>query len=271
MAHQKPNTANIPNAVRVSDGKPSLYGKELRSFWCAPKKRVLVGVDAEAIQLRIFAHLINDPILTDAIVNGKKSDGTDPHSLNKKYFGDYCKTRNAAKHSLYAIFFGGGPGKIADIMACTREEASQAIDSLIDKYPGLKYLQQEVIPKDARRGWFLGIDGRAVRVPGSDISKKRHLMMSGYLQNGEAVAMKRATVLFNPRLKDFDAKLVDLVHDEWQVEAPNELELCIELAKVMCDSLRIVGEELKLNCPLAGSYWNDAEEYTIATNWSKTH
>lgn len=272
MAHQRPNTANIPNAVRVSDGKPSLYGKELRSFWCAPKNRLLVGVDAEAIQLRIFAHLINDPILTDAIVNGKKSEGTDPHSLNKKYFGEFCKTRNAAKHSLYAIFFGGGPGKIADIMACTKEEATVAIDSLIEKYPGLAYLQQKVIPADAKRGWFVGIDGRAVRVPGEDVGKRKHLMMSGYLQNGEVVAMKMASVLINKHLLRFDAKFVNLVHDEWQVEIPNNVDAGIELAKIMCDSLRVVGEELKLNCPLAGSYWSDDNNaYTIATNWSKTH
>lgn len=272
MAHQKPNTANIPNAVRVSDGKPSLYGKELRSFWMAPKGRVLVGVDAEAIQLRIFAHLLNDPVLTDAIVNGKKAEGTDPHSLNKKYFGEYCRTRNAAKHSLYAIFFGGGPGKIADIMGCTKEEATQAINSLIEKYPGLQYLQQKVIPNDAKRGWFVGIDGRAVRVPGEDTGKRRHLMMSGYLQNGEAVAMKAATIKWADKLKDYDAKLVNFVHDEWQVEAPNDLTLCIELAEMMCKSLKDVGEELKLNCPLAGSYWSDdLNTYTIATNWSKTH
>lgn len=272
MAHQNPNTANIPNAVKVSDGSTTLYGKELRSFWQAPKNRLLVGVDAEAIQLRVFAHLINDPALTHAIVNGKKSDGSDPHSLNKTYFGSFCKTRNAAKHSLYAMFFGGGPGKIAQIMGCTREEAEEAIDSLIEKYPGLARLQKEVFPQDAKRGYFVGLDGRKVRIPGDTVGNRKHLCMSGYLQNGEAVTMKLATLKWHDKLKDMDAKLVNMVHDEWQTECPNNMEVALRIAQMQADSLREVGEDLKLNCPLAGSYWNDDDkDYTIATNWSKTH
>lgn len=272
MAHQKPNTANIPNVVKVSDGSKTLYGKELRALWMAPKGRLLVGVDAEAIQLRIFAHLINDPQLTDAIVNGNKSEGTDPHSLNQKYFGAYCKTRNAAKHSLYAMFFGGGPNKIAEIMGCTREQAEEAIASLSEKYPGLSKLQKEVIPQDAQRGYLVGIDGRKVRIPSETVSGRKHLWMSGALQNGEAVVMKRATLKWINQLKDYNSLLVDLVHDEWQTEVPNDMKIALSVASLQADSLRIVGEELKLNCPLAGSYWNDDDkDYTIATNWSKTH
>jgi DNA polymerase I-like protein with 3'-5' exonuclease and polymerase domains len=272
MAHQNPNTANIPNAVKVSDGSKILYGKELRALWQAPKNRLLVGVDAEAIQLRVFAHLINDPNLTNAIVNGKKSDGTDPHSLNKKYFGSFCKTRNAAKHSLYAMFFGGGPGKIAEIMSCTKEEAEEAIASLIEKYPGLEHLQKKVFPLDAQRGYFIGLDGRAVRIPGDTVSNRKHLCMSGYLQNGEAVIMKSATLKWIDKLKEYDALLVNFVHDEWQIECPNNMAIALEIGEMVSQSLVTTGLDLNLNCPMAGSYYNDDDrDYTIATNWSKTH
>lgn len=272
MAHQQPNTANIPNAIKVSDGSKSLYGKELRALWQAPKNRLLVGVDAEAIQLRVFAHLINDPKLTDAIVNGKKSEGTDPHSLNKTYFGSYCKTRNAAKHALYAMFFGGGPGKIAEIMGCTKEQAEEAIASLIEKYPGLQDLQKRVFPTDAKRGYFIGLDGRAVRIPGDTVGNRKHLCMSGYLQNGEAVIMKAATLKWIDKLKDYDAKLVNFVHDEWQIEVPNNMTTAVSVADMVATSLTEVGQQLCLNCPMAGSYYNDDDkDYTIHTNWSKTH
>lgn len=271
MAHQKPNMANIPNAVRVSDGKTSLLGKELRQCWVAPKGRLLVGVDAEAIQLRVFAHLINDPILIDAIVNGKKSDGTDPHSLNKSYFGSYCKTRNAAKHSLYAMFFGGTASMLSHIMDCTRPEAQEAIDALIKKYPGLEHLQKEVFPIDARRGYFIGLDGRKVRIPGETVRDREHLCMSGYLQNGEKVIMAGATNKFEPELKHYDSFLVDLVHDEWQNECPNNYDICEAVAKLECQSLVDVGVELELNCPLAGSYFNDAGKPTFGCNWYQTH
>ncbi len=271
MSHQKPNMANITNAVRVSDGKASVLGKELRQCWIAPDGRLLVGVDAEAIQLRVFAHLINDPVLTDAIVNGNKKAGTDPHSLNKKYFGEFCKTRNAAKHSLYAMFFGGRAGKIAEIMDCRKEEAQEAIDALVQKYPGLARLQHEVFPADARRGYFVGLDGRKVRIPGETTKDREHLCMSGYLQNGEKVIMMEATIDFEPELIHYDSFLVDLVHDEWQNECPNDLKTCLAVAELECKALEKAGISLSLNIPIAGSYLNDHGDYTFGKNWYQTH
>ena len=90
MAHQTPNTANIPNDLDTQ-GKKKLLGKEMRSLWRAPRYRLFVGVDAEGIQLRVFAHYIDDPEFTEALVKGKKDDKTDPHSLNQRILGGVCK------------------------------------------------------------------------------------------------------------------------------------------------------------------------------------
>lgn len=84
--------------------------------------------------------------------------------------------------------------------------------------------------------------------------------------------MKMATLKWIDRLKDYDAKLVNFVHDEWQTECPNNMATALAISFLQADSLRIVGEELELKCPLAGSYYNDnAKDYTIGTNWSVTH
>jgi len=271
MAHQHPNTANIPNEFDTQ-GKKKLLGKELRSLWCAPKNRLLVGVDAEGIQLRIFAHYINDPEFTEALVKGRKDDKTDPHSLNQRILGSVCKSRSAAKRFIYALLLGAGRSKLAEILGTTEAQTDEALSRLLGRYTGWAKLKEEVFPKDAKRGWFIGLDGRKVRIPGDTEGSRKHLAMSGYLQNGEAVCMKLATLKWWSKLDDYDAKLVNFVHDEWQVECPNNVETAITIAKTMADSLRQVGEDLKLNCPLAGSYWNDdLKDYTIATNWSKTH
>ena len=271
MAHQNPNTANIPNEFDTA-GNKKLYGKELRSFWCAPKNRLLVGVDAEGIQLRIFAHYINDPEFTQALVEGKKEDKSDPHSLNQRIIGDICKSRAAAKRFIYALLLGGGLGKLAEILGCSTSEAQSALDRILERYTGFAYLKDKVFPADAKRGWFVGLDGRAVRIPGDTVSGRKHLAMSGYLQNGEAVVMKLATLKWWRELEKMDAQLVNFVHDEWQAECPNNIELALRIANMQADSLRLVGEELKLKCPLAGSFWNDdLKDYTIATNWSRTH
>lgn len=271
MAHQQPNTANIPNEFDTN-GAPKLLGKEMRSLWQAPRNRLLVGVDAEGIQLRIFAHYIDDKEFTQALIEGKKDDKTDPHSLNQRILGDVCKSRSAAKRFIYALLLGAGLWKLAQILGCSEQEAREALDRLLRRYTGWALLKEEAIPSDARKGYFIGLDGRRVRIPGETISERKHLCMSGYLQNGEAVVMKYATVKWVDKLKEDNSILVNFVHDEWQTETPNNMEIALKIAKVQADSLREVGEELGLKCPLAGSYYNDDhKDYTIGTNWYQTH
>lgn len=263
MAHQNPNTANIPTDVK-------LFGGLMRSLWRAPRNRLLVGVDAEGIQLRVFAHYIDDKEFTNSLVNGKKDDKSDPHSLNQRILG--AKSRNIAKRFIFAYLLGGGLGKLAQILEVPEDEGRRALERLLDRYKGLQLLKETVIPADARRGYFTGLDGRLVRLPGETAGQRKHLCMSGYLQNGEAIIMKMACLKWIDKLKDFDAKLVNFVHDEWQTECPNNMEVALEIAKMQADSLREVGEELKLKCPLAGSYWNDdLKDYTIGVNWKVTH
>jgi DNA polymerase I len=290
MAHQNPNTANIPGEFQL-DGSKKLYGKEMRQLWTVPKDRLLVGVDAEGIQLRIFAHYIDDPEFTRSLVEGKKDDKTDPHSLNQRILGRVCKSRAAAKRFIYALLLGAGIGKLAEILECSIQEAKEALDRLLARYGGFAKLKQEVLPLDGRRGWFFGLDGRKVPIPGETAGARTHLAMSGYLQNGEAIVMKKACLKWHEildgefrslygsirnNINNMDCgrpwSIVNFVHDEWQTEVPNDLTIALKVAKVQADSLRIVGEELGLKCPLAGSYWNDDhKDYTIGRNWYQTH
>ena len=265
MAHQNPNCANIPTGAR-------LYGDEMRSLWRAPRNRLLVGVDAEGIQLRIFAHYIDDPEFTKSLVEGRKDDKTDPHSLNARILGSVCKgNRQTSKRFIYALLLGAGIGKLSEILEASKSDTEKALDRLLRRYAGFAYLKETIIPKDGKRGYFIGLDGRRVPIPGSDTGSRKHLCMSGYLQNGEAIVMKKACLLWHSMLQD-EFKIVNFVHDEWQTEVANDINLAIRVAKIQSDSLRTVGEELKLKCPLAGSYWNDDhKDYTIGPNWSVTH
>lgn len=270
MAHQSPNTANIPTPRR-------LYGREMRELWQAPEGRTLLGVDAEGIQLRIFAHYINDPDFTRSLIEGKKEDKTDPHSLNQFVLGPVCKDRDTAKRFIYALLLGAGLGMLAEILDCSKEEAEQGLQRMLNRYPGFALLKNTIIPEDAKRGWFEGIDGRVVIIPGETDRDRQHLVMSGYLQNGEAVVMKLACILWHTYLKNNKAKygypiIVNFVHDEWQTELANKLKLALEIANIQSYCLWLAGEALNLNCPMAGSFWNDkSKEYTIGQNWYLTH
>lgn len=277
MAHQNPNTANIPSEFK-EDGSPKLLGREMRSLWQAPRKRLLVGVDAEGIQLRIFAHYIEDKEFTEALVKGKKSDGSDPHSLNKRILGDACRTRQAAKRFIYALLLGAGIGKLAQILAVPEDEARGALDRLLERYQGFRALKENVIPHDAKLGWFRGVDGRRVPIPGETVGTRKHLCMSGYLQSGEVIVMKRAAVLFDEDKeiielrKEHPILFVDMVHDEDQYEVPNNMQIALKVAQTQADCITKAGEYYGLKCPLAGSFYNeDHQDYTIGVNWYSTH
>jgi DNA polymerase-1 len=277
MAHQNPNTANIPREFK-EDGTKKLLGKELRSLWVAPKKRLLVGVDAEGIQLRIFAHYIDDSEFTNALVRGRKTDKSDPHSLNQTILGSCCKTRQAAKRFIYALLLGGGIAKLAQILDASRTEAEEALDRVLQRYGGFARLRKEVFPRDAKRGYFIGLDGRKVPIPGETLRDRQHLAMSGYLQNGEAIVIKRAALLARTRIRD-QAELkplwnfVDIVHDELQSEvASQDMRIALQVAEIKRQAIVDAGKYYDLKCPLEGSYFNeDHNDYTIGTNWYATH
>lgn len=271
MAHQKPNLANIPNEYETATGAVKYLGKELRSLWTCTPGRVLWGVDAEGIQLRIFAHYINDKEFIEALVNGRKADKTDPHSLNQRIIGPTCKTRQAAKRFIYSLLLGAGIGKLAEVLDTSEDGARKALDRILERYQGFDYLKRKVIPSDAKQGYFIGLDGRRVPIPGATADERKHLCMSGYLQCGEAIVIKLAATHFYKELGARDSFLVDIIHDEYQGEAPNK-EVALEVCEIVSNSIKWAGEELKLNCPMAGSYWNEDHNCpTIGTNWYQTH
>lgn len=251
MSHNSPNTANV-----VSNSGE--YGHEMRALWRVPKGHAQVGVDADGIQLRVLAHLINDERFTNGIVNGDKALGTDPHSLNKQALGAVCKDRDVAKTFIYAWLLGAGFGKIASILGCSFMEAKQASSDFLNFYPGLLELKSKQIPRDAARGYFVGLDKRVV------VCDNTHLMLAGYLQNGESVVMKMANILWRQCLREAGIwfKQLNFVHDEWQTECLSDEADYV--AKVQCDSIRTIGEILDLNCPLAGSG-------KIGNNWAECH
>lgn len=257
-SHQKPNCANIP-ALVSRKGLPQPYGEEMRGLWKPKPGKVLVGTDAEGIQLRVFCHYTNDKRLIDIVLKGDKKLGTDIHSVNMKLAGtDICKDRQVAKTYIYAKFLNASLPKIAEIFGCSTKEAAEADRRIMSYYPGWSRFKKKQVPADAARGYFIGLDGRLVFVP------SEHHVLAGYLQNGESVIMKMANILWRRQLteKGIPFWQVNDVQDEWQTETwPEYAE---EVAATQVASFRTIGEFLNLNCRLDGSS-------KIGTDWAKTH
>ena len=93
-------------------------------------------------------------------------------------------------------------------------------------------------------------------------------MLSGYLQNGEAVVMKRALLIAGEKLKPYDARIVNFVHDEFLIEVTPEVLRCWETLCEVRDltalSIKEAGIFYDLNCPLAGSG-------DVGETWAEIH
>ena len=265
LAHSAPNQANIPASFH---GEPKTdvervkakYDGNFRGLWAVEQGNWLVGTDAEGIQLRILADLMQSQEYVDAIITGKKEDETDIHNLNRKALGLPHITRDMAKTFIYAFLLGAGVGKISQILKTDQRQATQAVENFMDSITGLRKLKTKVIPNIAERGYFRGYDGRKVRVP------SEHKTLAGMLQNGESTIMKWATRKWIKDARDIGIKfkLVTWPHDEWQTEVYGSKATAELLGDIQRKSIEDVGKELGLMCPLAGST-------DIGKSWLDTH
>lgn len=260
MSHSAPNQANIFSPFH---GEPrnsvekikSDYDRDLRALWTTDK--VLVGTDASGIQLRILCHYMESEEYRKAILEGSKADGTDIHNLNRRALGLEHLTRDDAKTFIYAFLLGAGIAKIASILRTNTKQAREAMENFYASLPELKQLKSKKIPSDAGRGYFVGLDGRKV------LCDSEHLMLAGYLQNGEAVITKRWIVEWRKMATEAGLwfKHVDYVHDEVVCETLTE-EDGLRLMEIQRKAMEKVSEDLNLFCPMdiegdIGKTWVD--------------
>ena len=242
MTHHSPNLAQVPSVSAP-------YGRECRSFWRVPEGHKLVGCDASGLELRMLAHYMRDERYTNEILSG------DIHTANMKAAG--LTDRNQAKTFIYAFLYGAGAAKIGQIVGGGYREGQQLIDSFLRNTPALAKLREKVA-KHATAGTLPALDGRRLRV------RSEHAALNTLLQGAGAIVMKQALVLLADRLSTYDIphKLVANVHDEFQIEVPENFADVVGKAAVR--AIKNAGDVLDLRCPL------DAE-YNVGNNWAETH
>ena len=242
MTHRNPNMAQVPNA-----GSP--YGKECRSCWTIPEGRKLVGIDASGLELRMLAHYMNDPEYIEEVING------DIHTTNQNLAG--LKTRDQAKTFIYALVYGAGDAKIGSVAGGGLKKGKELKQTFFKNLPSLKNLKEKV-QKASERGYLKGLDGRKIYV------RSQHAALNTLLQGGGAIAMKKAMCFLDAliKLNNIDAKFVANIHDEWQIEVPEESADFV--GELGVKAIEQASEHFKMRCPLTG-------EYKIGENWYETH
>ena len=294
MTHNNPNVAQVPSV-----GSP--FGEECRELFTASSGRVLVGCDADALELRCLAgYMANydggDYIKT--VLSGDKAAGTDMHSVNCRALGldpkgEYNiegvmrRGRDIAKTFFYAFIYGAGDFKLGSVVGTTGTAAQitaagkQARARFLTGLPALGRLVKavqlksfggKIFKKDANgqvhrqvvagRGFLIALDKGKIAV------RYKHAALNTLLQSAGAILMKKALVILDDDCRQAglrtptDYEFCANVHDEWQIDClPVHAKKIAELAE---SAIRKAGEAFHFPCPLAG-------QAAIGKNWKETH
>ena len=274
LSSSNPNLQNIPTRTAFS--------RQIRQAFLPKEGWSLVAADYSQIELRILAHLSEEPILVDAYRNNE-----DVHRLTATLLLEKeditVEERRMAKIINFGVIYGMGAARFAREMGVHRLEAKTFIDRFNKRYPKVfEYLQQ--MQKEAiANGFVRTIAGRRryfnfstrsvqalkgtrpneidldnLRTNGYDASFLR-AAANAPIQGSSADIIKVAMIKLHELLKDYQANMLLQVHDELIFEVPPEEwdELKPKIERTM-ESAAELSVPLKVEAN-AGKNWMDAK------------
>ncbi|MGB7417115.1 MAG: DNA polymerase I, partial [Thermosynechococcaceae cyanobacterium] len=277
LSSSNPNLQNIP--IRTE------FSRKIRAAFIPEPGWSLMAADYSQIELRILAHLSQEPRLVEAYQQGE-----DVHTLTAKLLLEKedisSEERRLAKIINFGVIYGMGAQRFAREAGVTWGEAKEFIQKFYDRYPGvfgyLQRMEREAISKGyvetilGRRRYF-NFDSRSLKkyqgkpvteIADLDLSE---IKMSHYdrgllraaanapIQGSSADLIKVAMVQLHEVLKPYQSRLLMQVHDELVLEVPpGELEDIRTKIKTTMETA------LPLSIPLiadvhVGGNWMDAK------------
>lgn len=274
MSHFGPNLAQVPKK-----GKP--YGADCRELFQADEGRVLLGMDADALELRILAHFLarfDGGAYTKTVLNGSKAAGTDMHTRNMKAVG--LTERETAKTWFYAFIYGAQDFKLGTIVISEWNEkkllkfydaypagqgrrsaitrlGTRSRSRLIKTIPAFGKLVKAVT-EAAKRGYILGLDKRRIPI------RAKHSILNFLCQGAGALVMKRALVIMFENFMQESLDVIPLlnIHDEVQLSVLDEEKE--DVGRISTRAVEEAGDYYGLRCPLAGNF-------DTGQTWNETH
>jgi DNA polymerase I len=233
LSSTNPNLQNIP--VR------SELGRRIRAAFVPSPGFVLMSADYSQIELRLFAHLTGDELMTEAFRKGE-----DIHAKTaREVFGAKTKEeehdlRRLAKIVNFAIPYAVAAFGLAQRTTLTRAEAKKAIEDYYETYKGVRRYMESVPEQVRQTGMVKSIFGRIRPIP--DINNKNHALraraereaINAPLQATAADLMKMAMLKVHDRLEHegLRSQVILQVHDELLLEVPeNEIAQTRELVR----------------------------------------
>jgi len=232
LSSSNPNLQNIP--VRTE------LGREIRAAFVAAPGSLLLSADYSQIELRILAHLSEDPILVESFRRGE-----DIHSRTaQEVFGiaPFAQTREhrrVAKVINFGVIYGLSAFGLAQQLGIDTKEASKFIAAYFERYSGVKKYLDAQIAEVRKTGFTKTLFGRTRPIP--EINSPQPALrnfaertaMNTPMQGAAADLIKLAMIELDRRLDgQFESRMILQVHDELLFEAPEpELPRLTQLVK----------------------------------------
>ena len=245
----EPNLQNIP--IRQE------FGRQLRKAFVPSEGNILVGADYSQIELRVLAHMSEDPALIEAFNNGEDIHrSTAANVLGLKPEDVTIEERSRAKAVNFGVIYGMSAFGLSSELKITRKEADNYIKAYFDKHNAVKNFMDEQVASCKDNGYVSTLLGRKRYI--SEISASNfmtrqvgeRLAMNSPIQGSAADIIKIAMINVFNALKNegLKSKLILQVHDELIVDTcleeherveellVKEMETAVELkAKLVAD------------------------------------
>ncbi len=260
LSSTEPNLQNIP--VRND------LGAEIRKMFIPKPGCVLVDADYSQIELRVLAHIADDPVMQAAFAGGM-----DIHTVTaSQVFGVPVEQvtalqRRHAKAVNFGIVYGISEFSLSEDIGVSRYEAKAYIENYLNNYSGVKTYMHKVVADAREIGYTETMFGRKRYIP--ELKSSNFMVRQGAerialntpIQGSAADLIKLAMIAVDKALAEHypDAKLLLQVHDELIVECPKEISQ--DVAELMSEKMQAVAA---LKVPLVaeakwGESWFDAK------------
>jgi len=260
LSSNDPNLQNIP--IRTAEGR------RVREAFVAPAGHHIVSADYSQIELRIMAHISEDPGLLRAF-----GEGMDVHRATaSEVFGTpvnevTTEQRRYAKTINFGLIYGMGAFGLAQSLGIEQKAAKDYIDRYFTRFAGVKRYMDDTKARAAELGYVETLFGRRIYLPeikGGNGPRKagaERQSINAPMQGTAADLIKLAMIAVQAAL-DQQGKLTRIVmqvHDELVFEVPDA-----ELDWVKAQVPALMAGVARLKVPLLA-------EVGVGSNWDEAH
>jgi len=260
LASLDPNLQNIP--VRSTEGR------RIRSAFIAPPDHAILSADYSQVELRIMAHLSDDPRLLEAFAAGEdvhRATAAEVFGITPSEVG--ADQRRAAKVINFGLIYGMSAFGLARELGLERSAAQAYMDRYFARYPGVARYMEETRRLARQQGYVETVLGRRLWLPeirSGNAGRRQgaeRAAINAPMQGTAADLIKLAMLAVQRWLGEegLQSKLVLQVHDELVLEVPDA-----ELATVRQRLPGLMTGVAQLKVPLV-------VDLGVGANWDQAH